>query len=187
MATLASKTRGEGPAASSLATRDPWDPFMMLRDIWSWDPYDETLAPYAFSPAFEVKETKDAFVFKADLPGLVEKDVEVTITGNVLRVSGKREAEEKKEGESYYRLERTFGSFERSFALPEAADPDKIEAQLGDGVLTLTVGKRVEAQAKKVTVKGVIEAVTDKVKSALGMSEPAEKPPVEPAVEPPKT
>ena len=78
------------PAAASLAASE-WEPLRMMRSLLNWDPFRE-MAPfwseerYGFAPAFEIKETKDAFVFKADLPGVKEQDLEVTISGNRLNV-----------------------------------------------------------------------------------------------------
>lgn len=183
MATLTKWMRDADPREASLSRWDPWpaDPLVVFRDFWSWDPFGE-LAPEPFAPAFEVKETKEAFVFKADVPGVAEKDITVTVNGNTLCVGGKREAEEKKEDDDYYRVERSFGSFERRFTLPETADQEKIDAELGDGVLTIRVGKRPVVAPKKVAVKGVLHAVTEKVKNVLGVDKPAEKP-----VEAPKT
>jgi HSP20 family protein len=150
-----------------------WDPFRLMRDFMNWDPFAE-MAPSLiragesmFSPRFEVKETKNAYVFKADLPGLEEKDLEITVTGSRVTVSGKREAENKDEGETYYAYERSYGSFSRSFTLPEGADADHAEADLRNGVLTLSIPKLPEHQPKKVSVKGL----GDKVKGVLGSKE----------------
>jgi HSP20 family protein len=150
-----------------------WDPFRLMRDFMNWDPFAE-MAPSLiragesmFSPRFEVKETKNAYVFKADLPGLEEKDLEITVTGSRVTVSGKREAENKDEGETYYAYERSYGSFSRSFTLPEGADADHAEADLRNGVLTLSIPKLPEHQPKKISVKGL----GDKVKGVLGSKE----------------
>jgi HSP20 family protein len=134
------------------------DPFEMMREMLGIEPFRD-LAPSmgqegAFVPDFEVKETSDAFVFQADLPGVKEEDLDVSLQGNRLTVSGKREAEARNEGDTWYTFERSFGSFSRSFTLPREADPDACEASLKDGVLTLRLGKRAEAQPKKISVKG---------------------------------
>ena len=128
------------------------DPFTMARELLSWDPFYSGRPASAFSPAFEVKETNDAFVLKADLPGVAESDLDIAIHNNVLTVSGSRAAEERKEGESYALYERQFGSFSRSFALPDMADGERIEAKLDRGVLTLTIGKKAEAKPRKIAV-----------------------------------
>ena len=128
------------------------DPFSMARELLSWDPFFGGRPATAFSPSFEVKETTDSFVLKADLPGVLESDLDVAIHNNVLTVSGARQAEERKEGESYALYERQFGSFSRSFSLPDMADNDRIEAKLDSGVLTLTIGKKAEAKPRKIAL-----------------------------------
>ena len=128
------------------------DPFSIARELLSWDPFYSGRPANAFVPAFEVKETADAFVLKADLPGVAEADLEIAVHENVLTVSGGRQAEERKEGESYTLYERQFGSFTRSFALPDLADGERIDAKLDRGVLTLTIGKKAEAKPRKITV-----------------------------------
>lgn len=129
------------------------DPFQMARELLSWDPFFGGRQVTAFAPAFEVKETADAFILKADLPGVNESDLDISVHNNVLTVSGSRQAEERKEGESYALYERQFGSFSRSFSLPDMADGDRIEAQLEQGVLTLTIAKKAEAKPKKIAIK----------------------------------
>lgn len=128
------------------------DPFSMARELLAWDPFFGGRPATAFAPAFEVKETADAFVLKADLPGVAEGDLDIGVHNNVLTVSGSRSAEERKEGESYALYERQFGSFTRSFALPDMADGDKIGAKLEHGVLTLTIGKKAEAKPRKIAL-----------------------------------
>jgi HSP20 family protein len=119
----------------------------------------------AFSPGFEVKETKDAFVFKADLPGVDEKDLDIALTGNRLVVSGRREAEERKEDENYFMYERSYGTFSRAFTLPEGIDAEHIDADLRNGVLAIVIPKKPEAQPKRISLKGMVEKVKEKVKA----------------------
>jgi len=129
------------------------DAYSIARELLSWDPFFGGRPQTAFSPAFEVKETTDTFVLKADLPGVAEGDLDIGVHNSVLTVSGSRQAEERKEGESYALYERQFGSFSRSFALPEMADGERIEAKLDSGVLTLTIGKKAEAKPRKIALK----------------------------------
>jgi HSP20 family protein len=134
------------------------DPMQWMHELLRFDPFQQMLAlPLAeqgiFAPDFEVKETPDAFVFKADLPGVKEEELEVSLTGNRLVVSGRRESERREENERYYASERSYGSFTRAFTLPEGIDGDKVRAQLESGVLTLTVPKRPETQPKKIDIK----------------------------------
>ena len=130
------------------------DPFTVARDLLGWDPFfNGRPAASAFAPAFEVKETNEAFVVKADLPGVSESDLDINLHNNVLTVTGARQSEERKEGESFTLYERQFGSFSRSFSLPDLADGERIEAKLDAGVLTLTIGKKAEAKPRKIALK----------------------------------
>lgn len=129
------------------------DPFSFARDLFGWDPFTENRAAATFVPAFEVKETSDQFVVKADLPGVKEENLDVSLHNGVLSIAGTRAAEERQESDSFYLYERQFGSFSRSFALPDTADGDKVEAKLEQGILTLTIGKKVEAKPRKIQFK----------------------------------
>jgi HSP20 family protein len=115
-----------------------------------------------FAPTFEVKETKDAYVFKADLPGVPDKDVEIQMTGNVLTISGERRQENAQEGERYFAVERTYGRFTRSFSLPDGTDAENISADMKDGVLSVRVPKRPEVQPKKITIGSGGKPLPDK-------------------------
>ena len=138
-----------------------WDPFQRMQELMGWDPFEEMRglvaqrgASGSFVPAFEVKETKEAYVFKADVPGLEEKDLEITLTGDRLSVSGKREAEKREESDRFYAYERSYGTFTRSFTLPEGVDPNNVNAELKDGVLHLRLPKQPEMQPKRIQVSG---------------------------------
>jgi HSP20 family protein len=91
-------------------------------------------------------------VFKADLPGVKESDLEISLTGNQLRISGHRGEERVEESDRSHVTERTYGGFLRSFTLPEGCDPDHAHADLKDGVLTLTMPKKPEVQPRKITI-----------------------------------
>jgi HSP20 family protein len=103
-------------------------------------------------PAMDLVETEDHFVLRADLPGLGEDDVDVTLEDNVLTVSGDREAEHESRKEGYYRVERATGSFQRSLTLPEGVDPDGIEASFDKGVLEVRIPKPEERKPRKVAI-----------------------------------
>ena len=127
-----------------------WDPFRAMDALQRWEP-GEAQTP-AFAPRVDVKETKDGFVLSADLPGVKESDVHVSVDGDVLTISGHREEERRRDEERYHSVERTYGSFSRSFRLPETVDLDGIKAELKNGVLTVQVGKKPEAQARSIPV-----------------------------------
>ena len=142
--------RTNNGSSSRLSSRDPYS---LARELLNWDPFFTARPASAFAPAFEVKETNDSFVLRADIPGVEEKDLDVAVHNGVLTVSGSRQAEERKDGESYALYERQYGSFSRSFALPDMADGDRIDAALRNGVLTLTVAKRAEAKPRRIEIK----------------------------------
>jgi HSP20 family protein len=147
---LALRTNGNNGTTRTLAR----DPYSLARDLLGWDPFFTSGRPAsAFAPTFEVKETNEAFVLKADVPGVDEKDLDVAIHNGVLTVSGSRQAEDRQEGESYAIYERQYGSFSRSFALPDVADGERIEAKLENGVLMLSIAKKAEAKPRKISIK----------------------------------
>jgi len=129
------------------------DPFGALaRDFFSWEPEAAKASVAPFNPLVSVTETIDAFVAEADLPGVREEDVEVTLDGRQLTITGKREAREERDEDRVHVIERRFGSFTRSFTLPETIDGENVKAQLADGVLTVTVPKTVEVLPRKIPV-----------------------------------
>jgi HSP20 family protein len=157
-----------------------WDPFRVMREMMNFEPFrmfGDLAAPRfmgrTFVPEFEVKERPDAFVIRADVPGLEERDLDINVAGQQLTISGERRAEERSEGEQWYTVERSYGTFSRSFVLPEGVDLDTIDAELKQGVLTLTLPKKAEHKPRKVSVRNVV----DKVKGALGGKDRDDKPP----------
>lgn len=146
-------TRQNSNDSNVSATRYSRDPFQVARDLLGWDPFFGGRQVSAFVPAFEVKETNEAFLLKADVPGVKEADLDIAVHNNVLTVSGTRHAEERKEGESFALFERQYGSFSRSFALPDTADGERVEAKLDAGVLSLSIFKKAEAKPRKIALK----------------------------------
>ena len=131
-----------------------WDPFRLVESMLNLGPYTPRYATAEVAPAylphFDVKETKEAYEFSADLPGVKEEDLEISLTGNQLVITGKRTATEQKETERYHLAERTYGRFTRTFTLPEGISGEQVNAQLKDGVLTLAIGKRPEVQPRRI-------------------------------------
>jgi len=144
---------GNGNSSTAPTRYYARDPFQVARDLLSWDPFFGGRQVSAFVPAFEVKETTEAFILKADIPGVAQADLDIAVHSNVLTVSGTRRAEDRKEGESFALYERQYGSFSRSFSLPETADGDRVEAKLDSGVLSLTIWKKAEAKPRKIAVQ----------------------------------
>ena len=156
--------KGSGGTMAPSTSWDPllrWEPLRVMRDLLHWDPFGE-MTPFAgeaergmtFVPSFDVKETKDSYVFKADLPGIKEEDIDISLSANRLTVSGERQAENKEANETYYAYECGYGRFSRSFTLPEGVDSEHVAAEMKDGVLTLTLPKKAELQPKKISLKG---------------------------------
>jgi HSP20 family protein len=144
--------KGTEPA---LAERDP---FRMMRDLLNWEPFRDLAPqwrtePMTFMPAFEVKETPEAYKFVADLPGVKEPDLHISLTGTRLTISGKRESDIEEKGESFFVFERAYGAFTRTFALPDGVDGEHVQARLDEGVLTVVVPKRPEVQPKRIEIK----------------------------------
>jgi HSP20 family protein len=104
-------------------------------------------------PAVDILEEEDAIVLKAELPGVKPEDVDITIENGMLTISGERRLESEEKRENYHRVESSYGSFSRSFALPDRVDPSSIEASMASGILNLRIAKRAEAQPRKIEVK----------------------------------
>ena len=107
------------------------------------------------APAVDIVEKDNAYEITADLPGIDEKNVEVQVSNGNLTIKGEKREEKEEKKKDYYLQERHFGSFERTFGVPEGVDADKIEANFKKGVLTVTLPKKADAQkpAKKIDVK----------------------------------
>jgi HSP20 family protein len=106
-----------------------------------------------WSPSVDISETKDNFIVKAELPGLESKDVNVSISGDLLIIKGEKKKEEEEKDEHHYCVERYSGSFQRVFQLPTAVKGDKVEATFEKGVLKVTLPKVEEAKKKEIEIK----------------------------------
>jgi len=109
------------------------------------------------TPAVDLTDTEKAYELTAELPGMDEKNIEVRVANGILSIRGVKQEDKEEKKKDYYIRERNFGSFERSFQVPDGVDPDKIEASFKKGVLTVTLPKKPEIQkaAKKIDVKAV--------------------------------
>jgi HSP20 family protein len=110
------------------------------------------LAEKMWAPSVDVVETDTEMMVKVDLPGVDPKDVSVSIQNGALVLHGERKTEETKEGKEFKRVERFFGSFYRTIPLPPAANPEKVTAEAANGVLTVHIPKKPEAQPTKINV-----------------------------------
>jgi HSP20 family protein len=140
-----------------------WQPYSDLVNMYDRvnrffgeDFFDESsrsgLTPSAWRPMTDIYETKDAYVFKVELPGFRKEDVKVEFSGETLTLRGERKQEEETKNESCHRLERSYGMFERSFTIPKNVDARKIDASLKDGILVLTVPKAEESRTKAIPI-----------------------------------
>ncbi len=114
--------------------------------------WDSELAAGQWMPSVDIYETEHELVLKADLPDVDPKDVDVRIENNTLTIQGERKAEKEVKEENYYRVERSFGSFARSFQLPNTIDTDKVKAEFSRGVLKLSMPKKEESKPKQIKV-----------------------------------
>jgi HSP20 family protein len=106
----------------------------------------------AWAPAVDISENEHELLVKADLPGIDPKELDIRVENNVLTIRGERKFEKKVDQDNYLRVERTYGSFSRSFALANTVNADGIKADYQNGVLTLVVPKREEAKPKQIKV-----------------------------------
>ncbi|MBN2284191.1 MAG: Hsp20/alpha crystallin family protein [Deltaproteobacteria bacterium] len=103
-------------------------------------------------PAFDIAENEKEYLISAELPGLEEKDLDITISDGILTVKGEKKRENESNGDTYYWSERYYGSFERRLRIPEAVLSDKVEAAYKNGVLTLSMPKALEKQVRKIEI-----------------------------------
>jgi HSP20 family protein len=165
------ETDPKSPEKKEKSALHPWRPFESLRreverlfddfdrpfrrSLFDVEPFWRRELSRAATPAVDIVERENAYEIAAELPGMDEKNVEVKLANGGLIIRGRSEEEKEEKKKDYYVHERHFGSFERSFRLPEDIDTEKIGASFKKGVLTVTLPKRKEAQKpeKKIEVK----------------------------------
>jgi HSP20 family protein len=140
-----------------------WEPFRdlvtaqrdldrLFREAFSPQLGETELSTRSWAPPVDIYETEEAIVLKAELPGVDPKDVEVRVEDNTLYLKGERKFEKEVKEQNYHRVERSYGSFARSFSLPNSISTDKVKAEFKDGLLTLTMPKREEAKPKTIKI-----------------------------------
>ena len=140
-----------------------WEPFRdlmasqrefdrMFREAFSPLVGNGEASTRTWAPPVDIYENGDSLVLKAELPGINPDDVEVRVEDNTLYLKGERKFEKEVKEENYHRVERAYGSFARTFSLPNSIDSDKVAANYKDGVLTLTLPKREEAKPKSIKI-----------------------------------
>jgi HSP20 family protein len=112
----------------------------------------EHLAAGTFVPAVDVYEDEQNLVLKLEVPGMNEEDLNVSLENSTLTVSGERKFEKEEKEENFHRIERRYGSFARTFRLPNTVDAEKVDAAYDKGILKITLGKRAEAKPKQIKV-----------------------------------
>jgi HSP20 family protein len=140
-----------------------WDPFRdlnMLQDRMNrmfddagrtWHT-DEPAATTTWSPAVDIFETEGEIVVKAELPGMERKDIGLNLENNVLTVRGERRFTKETKDDNYHRIERSYGTFSRSFSIPATVDEEKIRADYRDGVLKIVLPKKEQAKPKQIRI-----------------------------------
>ena len=145
----------------TLLTR--WDPFRefvtiqdrmnrLFRDSYGTEGRQEDLTTTTFAPAVDVYEDEHNITLKIEVPGIEEKDIDVRIENNTLTVHGERKFEKEEKEENFRRVERQYGSFTRTFTLPNTVDHEKVQADYDKGVLKIQLAKKAEAKPKQIKV-----------------------------------
>jgi HSP20 family protein len=141
-----------------------WDPFRELEDMSERlnrmfarpalrSSGKETLTVADWVPTVDISETDEEYLIKAELPEVKKEDVKLSVHDDVLSISGERKYEKEEKGKKFHRVERAYGSFTRSFTLPDDADAAKIAAEYKDGVLKVHLPKSEKAKPKSIEVK----------------------------------
>jgi HSP20 family protein len=145
----------------TLLTR--WDPFRefvtiqdrmnrLFRDSYGTEGREEALTSTTFAPPVDVYEDEHNVTLKIEVPGIEEKDIDVRIENNTLTVHGERKFEKEEKEENFRRVERQYGSFTRTFTLPNTVDHEKVQADYDKGVLKIALAKKAEAKPKQIKV-----------------------------------
>jgi HSP20 family protein len=148
-----------GGIAMTMLTR--WDPFRelatlqdrlnrMLPDFGRSG--DELTTTGAFVPPVDIYEDEHSIVVKVEVPGVDQKDIDVRLENNTLTIRGERKFEKEEKEENFHRIERRYGSFVRSFTLPDTVNPDDVKAEYDNGVLKVRLGKRADAKPKQIKI-----------------------------------
>jgi HSP20 family protein len=124
-----------------------------FRDDFQKDSETNNLSMTSWSPSTDIYETKDEYVFKLEVPGMTKDNIEIEFKDDTVIIKGEKKEETEVKKEDYHRVERTCGSFSRSFNLPKNVDEKRIDASMKDGILELRIPKKEEAKAKAIPIK----------------------------------
>ena len=136
---------------------------------------EEGIGRGAWNPSVDIYENKDHIVLEAELPGMKRDDFELSVENNVITLRGERQFEKKDESDNYHRVERSYGSFTRSFTLPQTVSADGATAEYRNGVLRVTLPKREETKARKIEIGGETSATSAKTIGAKAETVAGEK------------
>jgi HSP20 family protein len=150
------KRPGAGNGSGLVRLRDEFD--RLLNEPWGLSE-PKMFRTEGWLPAVDVSETDAEVTIRAEVPGIAVKDLDISILGTTLTISGQKNEQEEQEGEDFYQCERRFGSFRRVMTLPETIDADKITAEADNGVVTVRVAKKPGTRSKKVEVKPAAKRV----------------------------
>jgi HSP20 family protein len=114
--------------------------------------FEQQLAPESFLPPVDISEDDHNITLLAEIPGVKQEDLNITLENNVLTISGERKFKEEEKKENFHRIERRYGKFTRSFTLPATVDAEKVNATFENGLLNITLAKREEFKAKQITI-----------------------------------
>lgn len=142
-----------------------WDPFgdmdrmvnrLMPQSFWSWPRLatdEEGGTKLEWSPSADISETEKEYLVRAELPAVKKEDVHVTVEGGMLTIEGERKQQREEKNEKFHRVESVYGSFSRSFSLPESADTTSIKCESKDGMLTVHIPKKEAEKRKPIEIK----------------------------------
>src|SRR5205814_6995932 len=136
---------------------------------------EEGIARGAWSPSVDIYENKEQIVLEAELPGMNREDFDLSFENNVITLRGERRFEKRDESDNYHRVERSYGSFSRSFTLPPTVSGEGIAAEYRNGVLRVTLPKREEVKARRIEIQGEGETKTPRTIEAKAESSKSEK------------
>jgi HSP20 family protein len=141
-----------------------WDPFRELEDVSTrlnrifgrplarMEPNSEMLAMVDWTPSADISETDTAYLIKAEIPGVKKEDVKVTLQDGILTIQGERKSEKEEKDKKFHRIECSYGSFMRSFRVPDDADESGVKAEFKNGILNVTLNKSAKAKPKAINV-----------------------------------
>jgi len=128
------------------------EPFARLFENFLSEAQGEEVSNRNWVPPVDIQETEEGYRLQAELPGLTKEDIDITLENNVLRLAGERKFERDVKKESFHRVERTYGTFSRAFALPQQVNSEGVNATFENGVLTITVPKAEQAKPRTIAI-----------------------------------